>query len=213
MDFVTLDLGYLRIGQAYIGFNKIITVTFTCRSTLVSQRSPVYPRGQRQTAVSPPVVKHFPPWEQGTLLHLSAVHSSATRINQSKQYWSSTSTWTISLWYFDSSGISDKTNVVVGLVSTNPIEKRNSVFDRRFHVDIDGIVDANMWRKCNGFRFLFRILCLTFNMMHGLCVAHAVGTGSRWGACEIIFRTALVRLYRKCLMNERGFLFFSFFSV
>lgn len=55
--------------------------SFTCKSTLVSHRSPVYPRGQRQTAVSPPVVKHFPPWEQGTLLHLSAVHSSATIIS------------------------------------------------------------------------------------------------------------------------------------
>ena len=46
----------------------------------------MYPRGQRHTAVSPPVVRHLPPWEQGTLLHLSAVHSSATTINRTDQW-------------------------------------------------------------------------------------------------------------------------------
>ena len=36
--------------------------------------------------MSPPVVRHLPPWEQGTLLHLSAVHSSATTINRTDQW-------------------------------------------------------------------------------------------------------------------------------
>lgn len=76
---------------------------FTCKSTLVSHRSPVYPRGQRHTAVSPPVVKHFPPWEQGTLLHLSAVHSSETTINQTDQ-WSTRSAICQRGWY-DEHGI------------------------------------------------------------------------------------------------------------
>lgn len=61
----------------------------------------MYPRGQRHTAVSPPVVKHFPPWEHGTLLHLSAVHSSETTINQTDQWStrSALSTWMIRQTY------------------------------------------------------------------------------------------------------------------
>lgn len=165
---------------------------FTWRSTLVSQRSPVYPRGQRHTAVSPPVVRHLPPWEQGTLLHLSAVHSSATTINQTDQWieYVNDDEYDCGIAYaaqeiFDKIDVNSEALSVYYVVGKyRPVQSFG--FSR---VRVDSIAGVNIWRK---YSFATILFCRSFDLVLSrfLSILTTVGNGNWWDVCEIIFRRA-----------------------
>lgn len=169
----------------------------------------MYPRGQRHTAVSPPVVKHFPPWEHGTLLHLSAVHSSETTINQTDQWStrSALSTWMIRQMYgityteksFDKIDVDASACIII-----RAIEKYLGVEGGFWlRVPVDSIVGVNIWRKYGGSPFLLS----SFRAYR-----RRWGAGNRWDVCEIIFRRARSTTLSEISDEWKRLFFFRLFS-